>query len=454
MIALIETTDPVRAKGFLEDWIGFLEDEGNDYQTEIYKGATVFRDDSAFVYFAAVGDYLIIASDSDLLEETIDRIQSGGNGESLYSNPKFQKVREGLPEERFLTSYVDAKAIWIDSKRQFGKQIPEAVRRQVDASGLDWIDLTGSLLEMCVQVEVTSPVKTAAGTPPPSSTGWSSADLVPADSLAFGAFKISTNLDLLRERPAVQSVADLDPDVQSILTFMVAPSIDEQHSLSDVFDILLDRFEEIAGFDLERDLLDWMAGEFAFVLLPSDFKGASEQPPAAAVNAGMLVRFDKGQRKSVEKVLDTISGLLEDQLGISGAPAVHGAGIGVVYGASHILGNDVYRPGYLILDGQLIIATDTGVFQEIALVDANERPSLADDPEYSRIASRFSGVPEVLLYLNISEIEKAAVEAMDPDDLSQYRTEVEPFVGPLRAAFLTGMIDKDVRRVSLVVTAE
>ena len=56
--------------------------------------------------------------------------------------------------------------------------------------------------------------------------------------------------------------------------------------------------------------------------------------------------------------------------------------------------------------------------------------------------------------MNISEIEKAAVEAMDPDDLSQYRTEVEPFVGPLRAAFLTGMIDKDVRRVSLVVTAE
>jgi hypothetical protein len=30
---------------------------------------------------------------------------------------------------------------------------------------------------------------------------------------------------------------------------MVDPSIDEQHSLSDVFDILLDRFEEIAGFD-------------------------------------------------------------------------------------------------------------------------------------------------------------------------------------------------------------
>ncbi len=454
VIALLEITDPARSREFLEDWISFLEDEGNDYESETYQGATVFRDDSAFAYFAAAGDYLKFASDSDLLEETIDRIQGGGDGESLYSNPKFQTVRESLPKERFLTSYVDVKAIWTDSKRQFGSQIPEALRSQVDELGLDWFALTGSLLELGVQVDVISPVKTVERMPPPATTSLSSAHLVPADSIAYGAFKISTDLDLLRERLAVQSVADQEPDVQSVLTFMVDPNINEEDSLSDVFDILLDRFEEIAGFDFERDLLDWMSGEFSFVLLQSDFEGASEQPPTAAVRAAVLVKFDKGKRDSVENVLTTISGRLEDQMGITAASTVHGAGIGVVYEASQILGNDVYRPGYLILDGQLIIATDTGVFKEVALVEANERPSLADDPEYSRIASRFSGLPEMLFYLNISELEQAAVAAMDAKEFSQYKAEAEPFVEPLRSAFITSMIDDGVRRVSLVVTAE
>lgn len=454
MIALLETTDSARSRKFLEDWISFLEDEGNDYETETYQGATVFRDDSSFAYFAAAGDYLIFASDSDLLEETIDRIQGSANGESLYSNPKFQKVRESLPKERFLTSYVDVKAIWIDSKRQFGSQIPEALRRQVDESGLDWMALTGSLLELGVQVDVLSPVKIDERMPLPVSTSLASTGLVPADSIAYGSFKISTSLDLVRERLDVQSVADLEPDVQSVLTFMVDPSIDEQDSLSDVFDILLDRFKEIVGLDLERDLLDWMTGEFAFVLLPSDFKAASEQPPTAAVNAGVLVQFDEGKRESVNQALNTITGLLEDQLGIAAAPAVHGSGVGAVYDAAQLLGSDVYRPGYLILDGQLIIATDAGVFQEMASVQANKRPSLADDPEYSRIAGRFSRLPEMLFYLNISEIKRAIVEAMDANELSQYKAEAEPFVDQIRSAFITSLIDKDVRRVSLVITAE
>ena len=205
--------------------------------------------------------------------------------------------------------------------------------------------------------------------------------------------------------------------------------------------------------DLERDLLDWMTGELAFVFMPSDFEGAADDPLTAAVNAGLLVQIAEGKQAEVNLAMGKISDILEG-FGIVASPTVHGAGTGAEFGTSPFLGNDVYKPGYLILGGQLIIGTDTEVFEQAASVEGGLRQSLADDPEYSRIANEFSSLPEMLFYLNIAELRTAIVAALDDEDLKQYRSDAEPFLDPLKSALITSVVERDVRRGSLVITAE
>ncbi len=453
-IVLIGTTDPALSKKFLEDLIAYLEEnEEESFETEIYRDVTIFKEASGFAQLAVAGDYLLSTTDSDLMVDTIDRIKSAGDGQSLYSEARFQEFRERLPENRFFTTYVDAKAIWTDGKRQFGAKIPPQLRRQVDESALDWVAVTASFLDMGVRVDVSAPVAPGSAKPWNAPISLESTRIVPADSIAFGSFRVPTSFDPLRERLAGQTVGEIDPQLHSILAVMVDPSIGEQDGLDHVFDLLLDRFEESVGMDLERDLLDWMTGELAFVFMPSDFEGAADDPLTAAVNAGLLVQIAEGKQAEVNLAMGKISDILEG-FGIVASPTVHGAGTGAEFGTSPFLGNDVYKPGYLILGGQLIIGTDTEVFEQAASVEGGLRQSLADDPEYSRIANEFSSLPEMLFYLNIAELRTAIVAALDDEDLKQYRSDAEPFLDPLKSALITSVVERDVRRGSLVITAE
>ena len=453
-ILLIGTTDLELSKKFLEDLIAYLEEnEDGSYETEIYRDVTIFKKTSGFEQYAAAGDYLLFTTDSDLMVDTIDRVKGAGDGQSLFSEARFQEFRERLPENRFFTTYVDAKAIWTDSKRQFGAKISPTLRRQVDESALDWVAVTASFLDMGVRVDVSAPVTPGSAKPWNAPISMASTRLAPADSIAFGSFRVPTSFDPLRERLAGQTVGEIDPQLHSILSILVDPSIGEQDGLDHVFDLILDRFEESVALDLERDLLDWMTGELAFVFMPSDFEGAAADPATAAVNAGLLVQIAEGKQAQANQAMAKISDILEG-FGIVASPIVHGAGTGAEFGTSPFLRNDVYKPGYLILGGQLIVGTDTEVFEQAALVEGGLRQSLADDPEYSRIANEFSSLPEMLFYLNISELRNAVVGALDGDDLKQYRSDAEPFLDPLKSALITSVVEGDVRRGSLVITAE
>lgn len=44
--------------------------------------------------------------------------------------------------------------------------------------------------------------------------------------------------------------------------------------------------------------------------------------------------------------------------------------------------------------------------------------------------------------------------ALDPDDLQEYREEVEPFVGPLSSLVIAGETNNGVTRVSIALTIE
>ena len=71
-----------------------------------------------------------------------------------------------------------------------------------------------------------------------------------------------------------------------------------------------------------------------------------------------------------------------------------------------------------------------------------------------RSVKELSKATNTLVYVNIGGIRDSVVEALDADDLQEYREDVEPFIGPLAVFLLGGETSEDVSRVIITVTIE
>ena len=80
--------------------------------------------------------------------------------------------------------------------------------------------------------------------------------------------------------------------------------------------------------------------------------------------------------------------------------------------------------------------------------------SLAEESKYTRGVKELSKATNPLVYLDIAGIRDAVVDALEAEELEEYREEVEPFVGPLEAFLLGGESSGDVGRVTITVTIE
>ena len=305
VVVLVGTTDPALAQKFLEDWVAYQErEEGLSFDTETYRELTVITESSGLQHYAVSDPYLVFSTDPDLLRDTIDRILDGGGGESLYTSSGFKEVRQTLPNERFLSGYADVENIWKDIRRQFGAQIPDQMRQRLEEVVPDWTAVAGSFLNNGMRLELSAPAGQEEQEMTLGPTSLAAAKLLPSDALAFLSFKVRPDMAPVRDELSGQKIADLGPDFSSALPLLLDTEFDQQSSLEELLDILLVRFSDTVGLDLEQDLLDWMTGEFSFALLPTDFKAVSEDPASAAINVAGILQFDPSKRDKLYHALD------------------------------------------------------------------------------------------------------------------------------------------------------
>ena len=237
---LVGTTDSALAQNFLEDLVGYQEkDQGFSFDTESYRESTLFTESSGLQNYAVSDHYLVFSTDIDLLQDTIDRIQDGGDGASLYTSSGFKEVRQTLPKERFFSAYADLEKIWQDARRQFGAQIPDAARQQLEELVPDWLAITGSFLDMGLQVEMITPINNEPDQGPFGANSLAAAKLIPSDTLAFLSFKVRPDLTPIRDELSGQKIADLGPDFASALPLLLDTEFDQQTNLEELLDILL-----------------------------------------------------------------------------------------------------------------------------------------------------------------------------------------------------------------------
>ena len=454
VLALIGTKDSEKAEMVLLDWMRYQErDQGMRFEKDNYRGLTVHSEDGGDQHYAVTKEYILFATDRDLLDETIDRMEEGETAGSLYTEPRFQEARDKLPDPRFFTMYVDGKSIWLDARRQFGEGLPNEIRDRLNDEIPDWLALTGSSIDKGVKLTVSAATPDAADITPLVNS-LSSTRLLPWDTLAFASFVFEPDLDPLRETLESQSIDDLGPDFDDALSSEFGLDVDPNGTFSDVLDAALVRFEEVSGLDLERDVLGWMTGEFSLAMLPTDFEALSQDPAAEPFEALALVQFDPERLNDLTRAVDRAVQFLEEQLGLQADRISYGGGQGATFDIKELVGPTAYQPGYLILDDHLIIATTGDALKLTGDTSQGRQDALAEEARYARSVKELSKATNTLVHVNIGGIRDSVVEALDADDLQEYREDVEPFIGPLAVFLLGGETSEDVSRVIITVNIE
>jgi len=298
VVVLAGTSDSETARRVLQMWVDYIErEEGLDFQAAEYKGTLVFSEAEAAQHYAVTADYVLMTTDLDLLEDTVDRIQTGDTVDSLFENARFKEARESLPEHRFLTGYVDAEAIWRDAKRQFlGGVLTAEQTQQIDDVIPVWVVLTGAFIDRGLSLALSVAMPEGEPQSEPQTLSLAAAGMLPADTLAFASLAFDPDLDPIRKQLGEQRIGDLGLDSAGLFDLPFGPAFDPDATIADALDQVLELVSDTLGLDLEQDILAWMTGEVALALLPTDFRKMTTNPMSEAVDVAALLQFRSDKR--------------------------------------------------------------------------------------------------------------------------------------------------------------
>ena len=117
-VVFVGTRDSEATSVVLEDFLSFREtQEDIEYERDTYREFLVWREPNSDERLALTDNYVLFASDRDLMEDTIDRIKSEDSSGSLFESDRFQAARDAVSFARFSMLYIDTDTIWKDALR-------------------------------------------------------------------------------------------------------------------------------------------------------------------------------------------------------------------------------------------------------------------------------------------------------------------------------------------------
>lgn len=451
VVAVFGTTDRDRSGAVLQTWLAYMRDEdGAEFEEGSYKGFDTFQVLNEDQYYGLGDEHIVLATERRLLERTIDRIQ-GDLLDSLYEEARFQRARDGSIDPRFAMLYADLDAIWQDARRLLGDELPLDARETIEELVPEWTTLTASLVDKGLKLTVSLPADDSSERPAATDT-LSAATRLPASTQALLAFAVEPNLGGLRQQldefdiEGLGELGDLPPGLGN-------EAIDGG-SLNEALDEGLSSIRDAFGFDVERDIFAWMAGQFAIALLQTDFQAIASDPTGEAVHLVGQIQFEPESRDALEGLLRQMETTLNDELGLEPRSITYGGGDGATFDLESVAGPSAYRPGYLILGDQLVIASTDEALRAVAFAQSGDEERLADVDSFSRAVQEFPADVNPMLYLNVHDLVQSMVETLSPEDRAEYGREVEAFVEPIQALMMGAERDGDIHRFSIVLSIE
>lgn len=110
LVMAAETTDVEASNNFIAKILAEAEENDEPFTNEEYEGITLHLQENEFngetAYLTTFNDFVVLATDEDLVKEMIDRSLGNNDEPALVDNASFQKTTNQLPAEGLVTMYM------------------------------------------------------------------------------------------------------------------------------------------------------------------------------------------------------------------------------------------------------------------------------------------------------------------------------------------------------------
>ncbi len=405
LILAVATRSEKRSDAFLEKVWQAMEQEGAEFQEEVYLGIRVVYQvpeyEGAFApAFATYNDLVVVGTDRDALHQSIDMANAAGS-EVLAAQESFEAILSELPANRLGYIYLDRETLLRGFEDE--TDLPFELAAVQGAAASLVLAADGIRLDYVVSydLDLLDDAQQDAGR---GGTGeCETAELVPADTVAYWSG---------RDPSLVWFVAD------SLIE--LSGAYEYYYGLGTTVDERAGAMTEPTGIDLDDDLLDQLAGEWGLAILPdrTGLLGEEELPFGLALFAEI---------EDPRELEDTLQGLvqhLEAQGALVETAKIEREPCTVLHGRW-----DDWVFGYCFVDDVLVLGTSESMLE--AAIEGWDDP-LADEGTFRAVLKELPEKAGNHFFVDLSEASRLVYSVLDPRGQEAF-DEAEPYLKSVRA---------------------
>jgi hypothetical protein len=384
---VLSSRDDEKARAFLDKQREHRKGEGQDFDESTYQDVTIYEqqeaESSPIAAFAQVRGFVVFASDKNTITAMIDRDPRGS--ETLASTERFKTLHASLPSTAVGYFYLNGSTL-SDASTAMIEQLtstmePEQAERLEESlanvKALQALGASISVVDAGVQFD------TAA-----------TFDLTKLSQRA------AERLEETRQPVSAERLGTISRDALGLITFKIPSTLKD-----DVLDAIkaqpdgeqsLRDFEQQNGFDLEKDLLDWLVGEGSLVLMPGEKIGETTLPATA------YLAIQPSDKAAAEAGMEKIAAAVEKLMGDSDQARFTDASLG---GAEWQVIEDEQSSdplfGYGFVGNDLVIGLGKGALT--AAGNGKDTP-ITDSESFKETTAKLATPNGGVLYVNMSDV--------------------------------------------------
>jgi hypothetical protein len=428
-VVFLGTNDPTMTESLVKNISNLAEEKGEtDVEIGTYESFPTYRFVVKYseydIILAITDEYLVMATNERLLEQTIDLMINPG--ESLESNPIFREAQTTMQDPRFASFYLNVDEVM----NSLSSALDAEDRRQLASYQNNlptFLVGSASFLDMGIKFTTTSDVAPGTLNFPESNTLTSAAYLPSETVFMMSLFGLS------------QMWAEIEKTIR-----------DEMQNQGTGLFAGTELNPELAvgimmGLNFAEGFFEWMTGETTFAVIGGEPVAGSEP----IIQFAGLIDFD--DIALPESMVQDLSVFLT-LAGASFEPKDVGGMEVMILGDGVIPGGQGYSLGYTFYEDRLAIGTTEKTLLKTIDASNGAIESLNDSPVFTRLMEEMAGGEDFFLYLNIGELASLIGEYLDEADGDEYQEEMAPFIDPLEAFILGLDMGEQFSKTTMVIT--
>lgn len=391
MVFVAEQKDKNKAR----EYINKMAEKENTHE-ETYQGVSITTNDKHFAA-AISGDFLMVATDENLLKQTIDR-EKGSTKDSIRDNKEFQGIIKNLPSGESLYCYANLsstinEAFDASVRNQAVPDQLKAFKQMGVGIAFESNGIRGDYVVACDKDNVPSYLKKKTTGAADLKT---TLNLIPADCLGF-----------------IRS--------EMLVAFLQEMYNNTSDKTSQEFRKEAQKFERETGVSVQRDIFDVCRGDVTAVAMHNSDVHAMGF--GNFFSGGALVLGIKEQQQAAGTLDKFTQAALKEKVNVNKSSS-NGFQI-----YEYRQANNKYLFSLGLDKNEAVLSSSP----EVLNLMTGKHASLADNASYKRAFAPFAGDAQPVLFINIKNITALVEKNLSDSERTEYRDTVYPWTIPLQS---------------------